>query len=86
MSQQTEAGSSGHVAVVVTHYHNARDLATCLVSLAADGGSRVREVVVCDSEACRNTKPSSRRPTLTPATSGSSATSASPPWSTPGWR
>jgi N-acetylglucosaminyl-diphospho-decaprenol L-rhamnosyltransferase len=51
MSQQTEARSSGDVAVVVTHYHNARDLAACLGSLAVDGGGRVREVVVCDSEA-----------------------------------
>jgi N-acetylglucosaminyl-diphospho-decaprenol L-rhamnosyltransferase len=57
MSQQTEAHSVGDVAVVVTHYRNARDLVTCLRSLAANGGQRVREVLVCDSEALPEHEP-----------------------------
>lgn len=39
------------VAVVITHYRTPEDLTRCLQSVAAHGGERVSEVIVCDSHA-----------------------------------
>lgn len=56
-TQHAQSQVTGDVAVVVTHYRNPEDLATCLRSLAVDGGPRVREVMVCDSEALPEHEP-----------------------------
>lgn len=59
-TQQTQPPVVGDVAVVVTHYRNPTDLDTCLRALTAGGGPRVREVVICDSEALPEYEPAAR--------------------------